>query len=118
MREELTATNGQDHGPQEVMFAVYRHDTHKLTGQPHDSASETYTGVPVNRPVPHGADGDAAGLSRSPGQPEQTVANHRTRYRLSLIDGESRYDRHPSGKLENAVRGLVTRVKPEAMHQA
>nr|WP_245705811.1 hypothetical protein [Halobellus clavatus] len=76
----------------DTMVAVYHHDAHKMNGQPHDYAPETFAGVPVNQTVPHGADGDASALSRPSGQPEQTVENHETLYRLSLIEGESRYD--------------------------
>ena len=102
------------------MVAVYRHDAHKLNGRPHDNAPETFAGVSVNQPVPHGADGDASALSRPYGQPEQTVETHETHYRLSLIDGESRYD--PRGVtrdgVESTVRDLLTEDDPETMHRA
>ncbi|SEH53652.1 hypothetical protein SAMN05192561_10581 [Halopenitus malekzadehii] len=71
------------------MVAVYRHDVHKMNGRRHGSGAEVYHGVPVNEAVPRGADGDAALLSRPPGEPEQTVANHSFPYRLSLLTGES-----------------------------
>jgi len=104
----------------DMMVSVYRHDAHKMNGQPHDYASEMFVGVPVNQTVPHGADGDASELSRPSGQPEQTVENHETLYRLSLIEGESRYDPQEFTRrgVESAVRELLTEDDPETMHQA
>lgn len=101
------------------MVVVYRHDAHKLNGQPHDRATETFAGVPVNQTVPHGADSDAAALSRPSGQPEQTVENHETHYRLSLIEGESRYDPQQFTRhgVESAVRELLTEDNPETIHR-
>jgi hypothetical protein len=103
-----------------TMVAVYRHDAHKMNGQPHDHAPETFAGVPVNQMVPYGADGDASALSRPSGQPEQTVENHETLYRLSLTEGESRYDPQEFTRtsVETAVRELLIEDDPEAMHQA
>jgi hypothetical protein len=43
----------------------------------------------VNEPVSHGADGDAAVLSRPWGRPEATVSNHDSPFRLSLITGQT-----------------------------
>ena len=102
------------------MVAVYRHDAHKLNGHPHDYAPETFAGVTVNQTVPHGADGDASALSRPSGQPEQTVANHESLYRLSLIEGESRYDPQEFTRtaIENGIRELLTEDDPETMHRA
>jgi hypothetical protein len=71
------------------MVAVYRHDVHKLRARPHASAADSYAGVPVNETVPRDADRDAALLSRPRGEPEQTVANHESPYRLSLLTGET-----------------------------
>jgi hypothetical protein len=104
----------------DTMVAVYRHDTHKLNDQPHDHAPETFAGVPVNQTVPHGADVDASALSRPSGQPEQTVENHETLYRLSLIDGENRYDPQQFTRqgVESAVHDLLTEDDPAAMHRA
>jgi len=101
------------------IVAVYRHDAHKLNGHPHDYAPETFAGVPVNQPVPRGADADAAALSRPSGQPEQTVETHETHYRLSLIEGESRYDPREFTRhgVESAVRELLTEDDPETMHR-
>ena len=71
------------------MVAVYRHDVHKLRGRRHGSGAAEYHGVRVNEVVPLGADRDAALLSRPSGDPEQTVSNHASQYRLSLLTGES-----------------------------
>jgi hypothetical protein len=71
------------------MVAVYRHDVHKMNGRPHSAAADESHGVPVNEAVPRGADGDAALLSRPSDEPEQTVSNHSSPYRLSLLTGES-----------------------------
>lgn len=103
-----------------ILITSYRHDAHKMNGQPHDYASETFAGVPVNQTVPHGADGDAAALSRPSGQPDQTVENHETPYRLSLVEGESRYDPEEFTRdgVESAVRDLLTEDDPEAMHRS
>ena len=103
-----------------VLIKSYRHDAHKMNSQPHDYAPETFAGVPVNQTVPHGADSDAAALSRPSGRPEQTVETHETLYRLSLIDGESRYDPQEFTRhgVESAVRELLTEDDPETMHQA
>jgi len=102
------------------MVSVYRHDAHKMNGQPHDHAPETFAGVPVNQTVPHGADGDASALSRPSGQPEQTVENHETLYRLSLIEGESRYDSQEFTRrsVESALRDLLSEDDPETIHRA
>lgn len=70
------------------MTAVYRHDVHKLRGRSHDTASSEVAGIPVNEPVPLHADRDAAMLSRPDGRPEQTVDNHLSPARLSLLTGE------------------------------
>ena len=120
MAENATISDFQGDGGQDVMIAAYRHDAHKMNGQPHEYAPETFAGVPVNETVPHGADGDASALSRPNGQPEQTMENHETLYRLSLIEGESRYDpdEFTRNGVENAVRSLLTEDDPEAMHRA
>ena len=104
----------------DTMVAVYRHDAHKMNGQPHDSAPETFAGVPVNQTVPHGADGDASALSRSSGEPEQTVENHKALYRLSLIEGESRYDPQEFTRtgVGSTLGELLTKNNPETMHRA
>lgn len=72
-----------------VMLAAYRHDAHKFFGESHADARETLAGIPVNQPVPHGADSDAAALSRPQQSHERTVPTHGTPYRLSLFTGEA-----------------------------
>lgn len=120
MGENASLADFHDDGGQDVMVAAYRHDAHKLTGETHDHAPDTFQGIPVNQTVPHGADGDAATLSRPNGEPEQTVENHDTHYRLSLLTGESHYDpaefSHP--RLTEAFSDLLTGSDPEAMHRA
>ena len=66
---------------------AYRHDIHKLRGRQHGSGRDELFDVPVNESVPLGADRDAALLSRTDGEPEQTVANHASPARLSLLTG-------------------------------
>jgi hypothetical protein len=96
---------------------AYRHDVHKLRARPHASAAESYAGVAVNETVPCGADRDAALLSRPRGEPEQTVANHRSPYRLSLLTGETAVE---TNRIQAAAGGgfrkLVTAVDPERLH--
>ncbi|THE63147.1 hypothetical protein D8Y22_19770 [Salinadaptatus halalkaliphilus] len=119
MGKNTTLSDFQGDGDQDVMVAAYRHDAHKMNGHPHEYAPETFAGVPVNQTVPHGADDDASALSRPSGQPEPTVENHETLYRLSLIEGESRYDPQEFTRngVESAVRELLTEDDPETMHR-
>ena len=120
MAENTSLSDFQGDGGQDVMVAAYRHDAHKMNGQPHDYAPETFAGVSVNQTVPHGADGDASALSRPNGKPEQTMDNHETLYRLSLIEGKSRYDPQEFTRngVESAVRPLLTEDDPAVMHRA
>jgi hypothetical protein len=74
------------------LMAVYRHDVHKMRGRAHQSNADELNGIPINNQVPHGADRDAAALSRPSGSPDKTIAAHDTHYRLSLLTGETRYD--------------------------
>jgi len=101
------------------MVAVYRHDVHKMNGRPHSAAADEYHGVPVNEAVPRGADGDAALLSRPSDEPEQTVSNHSSPYRLSLLTGESATE---SDRIEAAAdggfRSLVTPSDAVRLHAA
>ncbi|ELZ41482.1 hypothetical protein C463_12402 [Halorubrum californiense DSM 19288] len=69
------------------MAIAYRHDIHKLRGRQHGSGRDELFDVAVNEPVPMQADRDAALLSRPDGEPEQTVANHASPARLSLLTG-------------------------------
>jgi len=99
------------------MVAVYRHDVHKLRGRSHGAAADTYHGVSVNEQVPLHADRDGAQLSRPRGEPEQTVANHASPYRLSLLTGETAVD---TERIRVAADGgfqdLVTPADPERLH--
>jgi len=67
--------------------------------------------------VPCDADRDAALLSRPRGEPEQTVANHESPYRLSLLTGETAAT---TERIQAAVGGgfqaLVTPADPEQLH--
>lgn len=112
-------SNVDDDTPTRVdpMTAVYRHDVHKLRARPHASAADEYAGVPVNEPVPRDADRDAALLSRPAGEPEQTVANHQSPYRLSLLTGETAVtaDRIKASA-DGGFRALVTPDDPERLH--
>ena len=86
------------------MVAVYRHDVHKLRGRSHGAAADTYHGVPVNEQVPLHADRDGAQLSRPRGEPEQTVANHASPHRLSLLTGETAVDTTRQAPTGDSVR--------------
>ena len=99
-------------------LAVYRHDVHKLRGRSHLSAAEEFAGVPVNEPVPHGADGDAAMLSRPFRPPEQTVANHWSTARLSLLTRTAPLHADGPTDTEAAIRDLVRIDDAAAAHRA
>ena len=71
------------------LVAAYRHDVHKLRGRKHADATDTHRGLPVNEQVPLGADRDAALLSRPADRPGQTMSNHTSPYRRSLLTGET-----------------------------
>jgi len=96
---------------------AYRHDVHKLRARPHASAADEYAGVTVNETVPYDADRDAVLLSRPEGEPERTVANHRSPYRLSLLTGETAVE---TNRIQAAAGGgfreLVTSDDPELLH--
>jgi hypothetical protein len=116
-------TNPSDASPTDEadasMLVAYRHDVHKMTGEPHDAAPDTFHGIPVNQPVPAGADGDAAALSRPDGHPEQTVDTHATHYRLSLLTGESRYDPDTFSRQDHSesISDLLTGSTSTAVHR-
>lgn len=78
----------------DTLLVAYRHDAHKFHGESHANARESFAGVAVNRPVPEGADSDAAALSRPPDVHEPTVPTHNEQYRLSLLTGETTYGPH------------------------
>lgn len=102
----------------EQLLAAYRHDIHKPLNEPHETAPETVAGVPVNREPAYGADAMAARMSRPPGEPGEQLPGHETRYRRSLVTGEST---HEEGTFslqyyESAVRELATIGDAERMH--
>jgi len=109
-----TQQRSTDHS---AILTAYRHDAHKFTGTPHGAGKQTLDGVPVNRSVPFGADSDAAALSRPHGKPEQTVEAHATHYRLSLLTGQTQYDREeiPQSTLENE---LLLETNPTTLHES
>ena len=100
------------------MLAAYRHDAHKFTGESHDDAREEFAGVSVNQSVPEGADGDAAALSRPQNKHEQTVPNHITHYRLSLLSGETAYDpgEFSRATVENEIADLIAIEDAQTAH--
>jgi len=111
-----------NHGGDDVstvsMLVAYRHDVHKLRGRSHEAAQDEFADVRVNESVPLGADRDAALLSRPRGQPERTVENHASPYRLSVLSGESLGEDVGAAKIESAVRELVTVEDPVEAHRA
>ena len=117
---DTSAAVGDDDGyatAAEPMVAVYRHDVHKLRLRQHARADDEYHGVPVNETVPHGADADAALLSRPPGDPEQTVSNHSSRYRLSLLTGESAIEpRRIKAAADGGFHELIVPDDPARLH--
>jgi hypothetical protein len=75
--------------------------------------------VPVNQDVPCGADGDAALLSRPCEEPVQTVANHASPYRLSLLTGDIVVEgSNVAAATDDRVRGLVESSDAERLHAA
>lgn len=99
------------------MCAVYRHDIHKFRSRSHDAAADEFRGTPVNERVPLGADGDAASLSRPGGEPEPTVANHVSPYRLSLLTGSAATEEERLVAMADAeMSDLVEPEDPEVLH--
>lgn len=101
------------------MLTAFRHDAHKFTGKSHENARKEFAGVVVNQSVPHGADGDAAALSRPQQQQEQTVPTHKHHYRLSLLTGETVYDpgEFSRATIDSEVRDLLAVNDVETAHQ-
>ncbi|ELZ48840.1 hypothetical protein C464_05500 [Halorubrum coriense DSM 10284] len=95
---------------------AYRHDVHKLRGRQHGSGRDALFGVPVNDSVPLQADRDAALLSRPVGEPEQTVANHATPARLSLLTGSVRAD--DAVPVQDAAIKPLIDGSPDELHAA
>jgi len=89
------------------LVVVFRHDVHKLRGRGHGAAAGEVCGVQVNESVPCGADRDAAVLSRPAGEPQQTVANHVSPARLSLMTGSVVASPGEVPASLDEVRGLV-----------
>lgn len=102
------------------MLVAYRHDAHKLLGEPHTAASDTFAGVRVNQKVPLEADSDAAALSRPGGKPELTVDSYRRPYRLSLLNPQSRTEAADWGRQtdRDAIERLLRHDDPATMHRA
>lgn len=97
------------------MIEAYRHDSHKFSGHPHENAPKEFAGVPVNRPVPKGADGDAATMSRPRGRQEPVAPSHVTYDRLSLLTGESAAE-GSQVTVEGRVRDLLAIDDAELAH--
>lgn len=114
----VEADDGNDASKRaEPMVAVYRHDFDKMRTRPHASAADEFAGVPVNETVPRDADRDAALLSRPAGEPEQTVANHESPYRLSLLTGKTAVTTERiTASAGGGFRALVTPKDPERLH--
>ena len=102
-----------------ALVEIYRHDAHKFTGESHEDAREEFAGVPVNRPVPEGADGDAAALSRPQRTQKQTVPTHDNHHRLSLLTGETAYDpgEFSRATVESEVRDLLAIKDAQTAHE-
>ena len=96
------------------LVAAYRHDVHKLRGRSHANAAATHTGLPVNETVPQNADAHAALLSRPRGDPDWTIDNHRSPYRLSLLTGESLQAAATAAGSD--LGGLIEPTDPDRLH--
>jgi hypothetical protein len=102
------------------LVAAFRHDVHKLRGRTHEAGESEVCGVRVNESVRLGADGDAAVLSRPSGEPEQTVKNHASPARLSLVTGSAVASPGEVPASLGDVRGLVVPgcSEPARLHAA
>ena len=100
------------------MVAVYRHDVHKARMRSHEDAAATFRGLSVNQDVPLGAEADAAVLSRPRGSPEQTVDNHESWLRVSLLTGNSGASIEPVGDIGLALYDVISTEDPEDLHAA
>ncbi len=100
------------------MVAAYRHDLHKLRLRSHADAVAEHGDVAVNETVPLGADRDAALLSRPRGDPAQTVDNHASPYRLSLLTGEPAplFDDKREERLIQTVAQVTTITDAKQLH--
>lgn len=116
MTASVPDTRLEDHETEVApLVAVYRHDVHKLRGRSHGAAEDEVAGVRVNETVPGNADRDAALLSRPAEEPEQTVANHLSPTRLSLLTGKPVTSGLPSVG-DSETRALITPSDPERLH--
>jgi len=115
--EASSGSEGDEDGV-DPMVAVYRHDVHKSRMRSHDDAAETFRGLSVNQDVALGADADAAVLSRPRGSPEQTVDNHESWLRVSLLTGNSGETIEPVGDIGLALYDVISIEDPEALHAA
>ena len=120
MARESAAADTVDEDDTDPLSVAYRHDVHKLVGRSHGSAREVVDGVRVNEPVPLGADADAALLSRPAGNPHQTVTNHCSPRRLSLLTGSPppESDQFAVGTPAVLVDHLIKLTDPERLHAA
>jgi len=113
-------TPQSDRGNPHPMSIAYRHDIHKAFGQSHVLADEEYDGIPINEHVPLGADADAALLSRPAGSPNETVSNHRSTYRLSVLTGSPPPETDeivpPLPRFGVDAEHLITPASPERLH--
>ena len=106
----------QETTTRDPLLVAYRHDAHKLMRESHSAASKTFEAVPVNQTVPHGADADAAALSRPSGSPTQTVETHVTHDRLSLLDTSTHGTSIDARTLSASLPELLIQDDPEQLH--
>jgi len=101
----------------EPMVAVYRHDVHKLRARPHASAADCTPACRSTRQFRVTLIGMQHCWSRPAGEPEQTVANHESPYRLSLLTGETAATTERiKATTGGGFRALVTPEDPECLH--
>ena len=116
MSDASTSATGSRTTSTNPLTTAYRHDVHKLRGRAHEHAAETVAGLPVNEAVPHGADGDAAALSRPDREPTVTVENHQRPARLSLLTGAPVTD-SPATLGTQEIRELIEPTDPARLHR-
>ena len=102
--------------PETGLAVAYRHDVYKLRGRVHENAAGEFAGLAVNGTVPHGADGDAAALSRPEGDPTITVENHQRPSRLSLLTGTPTTTL-PATLARSDIRELIQPTDPAELHR-
>lgn len=101
------------------ILAALRHDVHKFFGRSHRKARSHLDGIRVNQPVPKGADGDAAALSRPQKRQKQTIPTHKNHYRLSLLTGDTPHEFTVDSKqtIKGKVMKLVEIENPDKAHR-